>query len=237
MPAGVLWDQLSSSAYTQDNATVLAEGYPLITNNLIALNNDPIDAYALFSSVSPAQSSRGYDTYKEAVRRLGARSEIRDEKHYNAIKEDLKRNPHLLASHPEWQSHKPFVLAALSKNGKALQYASAKLRENKEVVLAAVKQNGLALEFASTDLKSDPEVVLVAIKQNGFAIFLVDANGPRNLQKDDQYVLEAVVSSPEVLLNVSKKLKNNYAFNLAAVTRNGRVLEFVSGNRYAQQRR
>jgi hypothetical protein len=47
------------------------------------------------------------------------------------------------------------VLAAVKKNGAALEFASESLRNDKEVVLLAVKNIGWALYYASEELKND----------------------------------------------------------------------------------
>jgi hypothetical protein len=57
------------------------------------------------------------------------------------------------------------TLAAVAANGRELQYASVRMRDNREVVLAAVSGAGEMLEYASPDLQDDSEVVLTAISQ------------------------------------------------------------------------
>ncbi len=63
-----------------------------------------------------------------------------------------------------------FVLAAVSQNGLALQYASEELQGDRNIVLAAVSQDGLALLFASEELQGDRNIVLAAVNQNGIAL-------------------------------------------------------------------
>ena len=87
----------------------------------------------------------------------------------------------------EWDN-KEVVLTAVKKDGKALEYASDKLKDDKEVVLTAVTQGGWALQFASKNLKNDKEVVLTAVKDNAFA--LTDAS--ERLKDDKEVVLTAV---------------------------------------------
>ena len=43
------------------------------------------------------------------------------------------------------------------------KYASEELQNNKDFVLAAVSKNGEALEYASEELKNDKDVVLAAV--------------------------------------------------------------------------
>lgn len=47
------------------------------------------------------------------------------------------------------------VKEAVSKNGRLLEYASERLKDDKDVVLAAVSQNGNALKYASERLKDE----------------------------------------------------------------------------------
>ena len=71
------------------------------------------------------------------------------------------------------------LLQAVKQNGRALQFASAALKDDREIVLEAVKQNGRALEYVSAALKDDREIVLEAVKQNGNALQFASA-GLRN---------------------------------------------------------
>ena len=57
-------------------------------------------------------------------------------------------------------------IAAVKRNGRALQYADFSLKKDKEVVLAAVTQFGRALMFADASLKKDKEVGLAATKRH-----------------------------------------------------------------------
>ena len=55
------------------------------------------------------------------------------------------------------------LLAAVKRDGRALQSADESFKSDMEVVLAAVTQDGSALEFAAIPLKSDKDVVLAAV--------------------------------------------------------------------------
>ena len=48
------------------------------------------------------------------------------------------------------------VLAAVTQDGSALQYASNELQADREIVLAAVKQEGRTLMYASDELPGRP---------------------------------------------------------------------------------
>ena len=68
------------------------------------------------------------------------------------------------------------LLAAVRRDGSALEFASLAIQNDREVVITAVEQNGYALQFASAALKNDREVVLAAVEQNGHALaFASDA--------------------------------------------------------------
>ena len=62
------------------------------------------------------------------------------------------------------------MLAAVTKDGFALAYASNELKSDREIVLAAVKTQGLALEFESYELRNDRYIVLAAVKRDGEAL-------------------------------------------------------------------
>ena len=62
------------------------------------------------------------------------------------------------------------VMAAVTQNGMALQFAAEFLRGNREIVMAAVASDGMALQFASHELKKDDDVVLAAVMQNILAL-------------------------------------------------------------------
>jgi hypothetical protein len=63
------------------------------------------------------------------------------------------------------------VLAAVTQNGSALQYASDELKNNFEIVLAAVRQNGLSIYFASDELQNNITIIINAIAQDVDAVW------------------------------------------------------------------
>eukprot|EP01051_Picozoa_sp_SAG22_P027103 SAG22_NODE_8906_length_622_cov_1.179732_1_plen_76_part_10 len=65
-------------------------------------------------------------------------------------------------------ANKAHMLAAVARDGDALQHASAGLRGDRELVLAAVARDGNALQYVSAGLRGDREVVLAAVAQNGW---------------------------------------------------------------------
>ena len=61
-------------------------------------------------------------------------------------------------------------MAAVSKNGLALEYASEQCQNNPDIVMAAVSNNGLALEYASERCQDDIEIVSAAVLKTGLAL-------------------------------------------------------------------
>mmetsp|Transcript_12288 Transcript_12288/g.28750 ORF Transcript_12288/g.28750 Transcript_12288/m.28750 type:complete len:218 (-) Transcript_12288:68-721(-) len=74
------------------------------------------------------------------------------------------------SAHPELHGDRDVVLAAVSRDGSALQHASQNLRGDKEVVLTAVSESGMALEYASDNMRGEQEVVKAAVAANEQAL-------------------------------------------------------------------
>ena len=81
--------------------------------------------------------------------------------------------------------YREIVLAAVTKNGWALEYASTEMQADREIVLAAVTKNGAALEYASTEMQADRKIVLAAVTKNGAALKFASAE----MQADRKFVL------------------------------------------------
>ena len=58
------------------------------------------------------------------------------------------------------RNDRDFVLAALTRDGQALEYVCDELRNDRDIVLAAMRQNGRALDYASGELRNDRDLVL-----------------------------------------------------------------------------
>ncbi|MFA5103647.1 MAG: DUF4116 domain-containing protein [Candidatus Margulisiibacteriota bacterium] len=131
---------------------------------------------------------------------------------------------------PEIQNNKAVVLAAVSQDGTALQYASSGptgLQNDREVVLAAVSQNGLALGAAYETLKNDKAVVIAAVTQNGQALVVASPE----LQQDREVVLAAVSQDGNALRFVAygpTGFQNDKGVVLAAVRQNPNAIHFAS---------
>ena len=102
------------------------------------------------------------------------------------------------------------MLAAVTYNGRALDYADSLLKADKEVVLAAVKKYGSALEYADSLLKADKEVVLAAVKNYSSALKYADPL----LKADKEVVLAAVEMDSKSLRFVDNRLRYHPAMKL-----------------------
>ena len=143
--------------------------------------------------------------------------EVGDPKFEELIDEDDDSNYILKYTIKSLRNDKEVVLAAVQKNGRALQYASAELKADKEVVLAAVQQDGCALQYASAELKADKEVVLAAVQQDGDALYYASAE----LQADKEVVLAAVQQDGCAIGYASEAIQADKGVVMAAVQQNG----------------
>lgn len=175
----------------------------------------------------------------------------------DTIYEDLSKERALLLKHPEFfdlsnpkfKQDKEVVLAAVSHEGTALEYASEELRDDPDVVLAAVLDEGMALEhaserlrddvkivlnalsqdamalgFASEFLRSVPEIVTFAVKQTGMALQFADEKS----RADRTIVLEAIREYGPALTFASEALRDNQEFLLSAIEIYSSAFNFAS---------
>ena len=89
---------------------------------------------------------------------------------------------------PDWtRSIQPIVVECVSRDGDALQYASADLRANPQLVLIAVKQKGTSLKYASPDLRNNQSIVLEAIRQEGESFY----HASDSMKREEMVISEA----------------------------------------------
>ena len=141
------------------------------------------------------------------------------------------------------------VLAAVEKDGMALQFASEGLRNDEDVVYAAVESDPYALQYASEELRCDWGVVLAAVQIDGNALqfaadelrndvrFMLNAfqvhgtalqYAPEEQQSIKWIVLAAVESDGMALQYASEELRNDKEVVLTAVKNARDSLQFVS---------
>jgi hypothetical protein len=65
------------------------------------------------------------------------------------------------------------VLAAITQNWEAFQFASDGLKRDTDITLFAVRKNGLALAFASNVLKNNKKVVFNNTSLNFFSMLII----------------------------------------------------------------
>jgi len=102
----------------------------------------------------------------------------------------LDRDPRVMLHLQTWRNHRPFAMAAFSREGLLLRnsYLQKLWCDDKDVVCAAVSQNGLALEHASKKLRACDRVIRLALHQNGLALAFVQ----QHVRNCDDYVRIAV---------------------------------------------
>jgi len=110
-----------------------------------------------------------------------------------------------------------FALAAVRKDGKALEHASANSRADHEIVLRAVENTGEALQWASPKLQADKEVVRAALKTSAEAFQFADTT----LKSDRGFVLEAVQIKGRALWYAYNDLQDDPEVVMAAVASAG----------------
>ena len=100
------------------------------------------------------------------------------------------------------RDHRRLLLAAVERNGDALQHASSELQADRAVVLTAVANSGRVLQYASPELRADPDIVLAAVKTSGYAMQHASAE----LRADRDFVLAAVANSRRAIVYASPEL-------------------------------
>jgi len=116
---------------------------------------------------------------------------VRNEKQGRALRyaaTDLKVDKDVL-----YASQKCVALVKVRENGEALggPEVAPEMRDDKDVVLAAMTQNVDALEYASEALCSDADVMISAIRRDGDAMYYASDS----LKADRLFVLDGKCSS------------------------------------------
>ena len=123
----------------------------------------------------------------------------------------------------EWFESKEFMLAAVTNDGRDLEYASDKLKDDRELVLAALTNDGRALQSAAAKFKDDREIVLAAVKKDGRT--LSDASD--NLKNNREIVLEAIKNKPNSIEFASDQLNGDAEIVLTAMSQYSAALRCV----------
>merc|ERR1712187_509213 len=93
----------------------------------------------------------------------------------------------------------------MGHSGKALQFASERLRADRDVVVAAVRQDWRALEFVHAQFYEDVELLKIGAKQNGHSLGFASEEAKANpelirIAMDNKWsAIEHAVTPLEVL--------------------------------------
>jgi len=79
-------------------------------------------------------------------------------------------------------------MAAVSKNGMALQHAGTQLRADRLIVMAAVSENGMCLVHASKELCSDAEIVRKAAASTAHLGYMALRYASSSLLEDPGFI-------------------------------------------------
>ena len=116
------------------------------------------------------------------------------------------------------------VLQAVRNKGSALRDAGP-LRADRDVVLAAVRKNGRAIEFAAPHLRGDPHVAREAVRQTGEAL----GHLPDALKDDMDMVRLAMKTWPWAAQWASRRLRDDIAFASECLQAEPRLIEHFTG--------
>ncbi len=135
-----------------------------------------------------------------------------------------------------------FMLMAIAKNPYVYEVASQELQFDKNFFKKALKINGNLLrvinQYDNEELKNklneflkQEDVILETISGNRYLhskkIF---ENAPRELKENKDFVLKVVSLNPTMLLHVDKKFQEDKEIVLAAVEKDGSILDSLDGD-------
>eukprot|EP00435_Cladocopium_sp_Y103_P020794 s1846_g5.t1 len=115
------------------------------------------------------------------------------------------------------------VLEAIQSEGVAVRFAAEELRQNHSFVCEAMSRNGDALRYVDDEFHSDPKVVRSAVRQNGMALrFAVP-----ELRADLNIVTEATKNTPKAFAFACGPLKWDRALVLEMLQLDGSLLQHL----------
>ena len=139
----------------------------------------------------------------------------------------------------EFKNDKEIVLKAIEDDASALEYASEKLKHDKNFLFEAVELNGNVLKYIIEELQNDKTFVLKAVELNGYALEYAS----EEYKNDEEVVLTAVkptnkhtyeymrnedTRNEDTFKYASIELRNNKAFVLKVIDKNGLALKYAS---------
>lgn len=153
-----------------------------------------------------------YDFMLEIIRYNGLAIQFID----SFIQEDLaieavNQNPYAFKClHRRCRANKSIVLAAVTKEGDLLEFASAHLKSDPEIVLAALKSNINCYRFVHSSLKCNREFVLQVVQQTKLDPGLLLTY--TSLTSDPSFMLSVIKINPSLSIYLSKSLRENKNF-------------------------
>ena len=128
---------------------------------------------------------------------------------------------------PSFRKDREILLTAVQSTNPSgnspLEILDCVFKADKEIVLAAVRRNGLALEFASPDLQGDPDVVRTAVRDRGMVL----QHASPALRADPETVL-AASKDWHMWKHVEPALCADREFMLRALAKDGSALEYAA---------
>jgi len=109
-----------------------------------------------------------------------------------------------------------------------LSQSAPNVKNNRGCVLAAVKKNGLALDVASKECKADKEIVLAAVKQDSDAFSYVD--NFNRMWHDKHFVLQMVGMQGSALQFANVTLTEDREVVMAAILNKGSALQYADAS-------
>lgn len=174
--------------------------YDLVKKGKISLQSCSQQAQ---KSSSIVLTSIGTDFYREGVgsREIQYANESLME-NYDFIFAAVIQNFHVLSYLPNLKTDKEFLLKAISKNPRVLEYADQSLKEDRDFMLSILTQNPRALDYMPENLIRDEDFLLTAIDKNPFVFLFVE----EDLRKNKDFILSAVDCNPLILNYLDRAL-------------------------------
>jgi hypothetical protein len=114
----------------------------------------------------------------------------------------------------EIADNKNIMIKAISESilGKAIKYASERLRDDEEVALIAIDEFEENIKYISNRLRNDRDFILKIVKNNGLNLEIVNMN----FKNDKEIVLAAVSNHGSAIEFASKRLQDDKDVAIAA---------------------
>lgn len=152
---------------------------------------------------SSAPASPAPSPAKPRLRSSGYTGRLIDGLRAKALAAVTKNGRHLEWDYMQFAGDREIVAAACANHGEALSAASDELKADRDVVLAAVRQDGYTLEHADVSMRNNKEVVMAAVLECGEAL---------------EHASEAMRRDPEVVLAAARQHRNALDYALVDVT-------------------